>query len=382
MNMHALGATIRAERLEIVRDAARLAEIGPAWDELWTRTDSLVFQSHAWISAWWHTLPDHGSRQLRIGLVWNGDRLDAVMPLCLHKRRGLRFLEWAANSYSDYEDILAGPDCPTAALERLWTELTGPGGFDIALLNRLQPGARMRELAASRARPTLMPNHRSEVSHRVTGVWTTGAAWFDSQSKKARQNYRRGQSAMSEFGSAQFRLLAEDEPLAPVLARLSALKRKWLDARGHASALFEEGDVALSALVEALARAGILRIFVLELDGLIVAISINFEQHGTLMAFVTTYDPAFERASPGTLLMSDYIMWAFDRGLHTVDFLCGAEAFKQRFGTEAVTLGTFVAAGSLRGRAVLALDQARHALAQRRQRAAVATVTPASDQAR
>lgn len=381
MNMHALGATIRAERLEIVTDSARLAEIGPAWDELWSRTDSLVFQSHAWISAWWHTLPDRDNKQLRIGLVWNGDRLDAVMPLCLHRRRGLRFLEWAANSYSDYEDVLAGPDCPTAALGRLWAELAGLGGFDIALLNRLQPGARMRELAASRARPTLVPNHRSEVSHRVTGAWTTGAAWFDSQSKKARQNYRRGQNAMSEFGVAQFRLLAEDEPLAPVLARLSALKRKWLDARGHASALFEEGDVALSALVEALARAGVLRIFVLELDGLIVAISINFEQHGTLMAFVTTYDPAFERASPGTLLMSDYIMWAFDHGLHTVDFLCGAEAFKQRFGTEAVTLGTFVAAGSLRGRGVLALDHARHALAQRRQRAA-ATVTAASNQAR
>ncbi|MNT68722.1 hypothetical protein D3C72_2069780 [compost metagenome] len=99
------------------------------------------------------------------------------------------------------------------------------------------------------------------------------------------------------------------------------------------------------------------------------------------MAFVTTYDPAFERASPGTLLMSDYIMWAFDRGLHTVDFLCGAEAFKQRFGTEAVMLGTFVAPGSLRGRAVLALDRARHALAQRRQRA-VATAPAAGDQAR
>ena len=153
MNMHALGATIRAERLELVTDSARLAEIGPAWDELWSRTDSLVFQSHAWISAWWQTLPDRDNRQLRIGLVWNGDRLDAVMPLCLHRRRGLRFLEWAANSYSDYEDVLAGPDCPTAALERLWAELTGLGGFDLSLLNRLQPGARMRELAASRARP-------------------------------------------------------------------------------------------------------------------------------------------------------------------------------------------------------------------------------------
>lgn len=369
MNMHVPGATIRAERLEIVRDAARLAEVGPAWDELWTRTDSLVFQSHAWISAWWQTVPDRHARQLRIGLVWNGDRLDAVMPLCLHRRRGLRFLEWAANSYSDYEDVLAGPDCATAALERLWAELAGLGGFDIALLNRLRPDARMRELASG-ARPTLMPNHRSEVSHRVTGAWTSGAAWFDSQSKKARQNYRRGQSAMAEFGTARFRMLAADEPLAPVLARLSALKRKWLDARGHTSALFEEGEAALSALVAAMARAGVLRIFVLEVDGLIVAISINFEQHGALMAFVTSYDPAFERASPGTLLMSDYIMWAFDHGLHMVDFLCGAEAFKQRFGTDAVTLASLTAPGSLRGRAILTLDRARHALAQRRQRAA------------
>ena len=380
MNMHAPDATIRADRLEIVTDAVRLADIGPAWDELWNRTDGLVFQSHGWISAWWQTAPDRDRRQLRIGLVWNGDRLDAVMPLCVHKRRGLRFLEWAANSYSDYEDIIAARNCPQATLKRLWVELTARGGFDIALLNRLRPDARVRGLAAGRARPTLMPNHRSEVSHRVTGTWTTGAAWFDSQSKKARQNYRRGQSAMAEFGVPQFRLLAADEPLGPVLARLSALKRKWLDARGHTSALFEEGEVALSALVDAMARAGVLRIFVLEIDGLIVAISINFEQHGTLMAFVTSYDPAFERASPGTLLMSDYIMWAFDRGLHTVDFLCGAEAFKQRFGTDAVTLGTLTTAGSLRGRAVLALDNARHALAQRRKPAP--TLIPAHDQAR
>jgi CelD/BcsL family acetyltransferase involved in cellulose biosynthesis len=183
---------------------------------------------------------------------------------------------------------------------------------------------------------------------------------------------------MAEFGVPQFRLLPADEPLAPVLARLSALKRKWLDARGHTSPLFDEGEVALSALVDALARAGVLRIFVLEVDGLIIAISINFEQHGTLMAFVTSYDPVFERASPGTLLMSDYIMWAFDHGLHTVDFLCGAEAFKRRFGTDAVTLGTLTAAGSLRGRAVLALDRARHALVQRRKPPS----TPADDQVR
>lgn len=366
MNMHAPGATIRADRLEIITDGARLAEIGVAWDDLWTRSDGLIFQSHAWISAWWQTVPNRKRLALRIGLVWNGDRLDAVMPLCVHKRRGLRFLEWAANSYSDYEDILAVDDCPPETLQRLWAALTAPGGFDIALLNRLCPGARTRELAERGARPALALNHRTEISHRVTGAWTTGADWFASQSKKARQNYRRKQSTIAEFGTPLFRLLTPDEPLRPVLARLSALKRQWLDARGRTSTLFEEGEAALSALVEAMARAGVLRLFVMEVDGLIVAISVNFEQHGSLMAFVTSYDPAFERASPGTLLMSDYIMWAFDHGLHTVDFLCGAEAFKQRFGTEAVTLGTLTAPGSVRGRAVLALDRLRHQLAKKR----------------
>ncbi|HTO27991.1 MAG TPA: GNAT family N-acetyltransferase, partial [Devosia sp.] len=284
MNMHALGATMRADRLEVVTDGVRLAEIGAAWDDLWTRSDGLIFQSHAWISAWWQTLPDREHRHLRIGLVWNGDRLDAVMPLCVHRRRGLRFLEWAANSYSDYEDILASSDCPPETLQRLWKALTALGGFDIALLNRLRPGALARELSGSGVQPALVPNHRSEVSHRVTGAWSSGAAWFASQSKKARQNYRRKQSAIAEFGKPQFRLLGPDEPLRPVLARLSALKRQWLDARGRTSTLFEEGEAALSALVEAMARAGVLRLFVLEVDGLIVSISINFEQQGTLMA--------------------------------------------------------------------------------------------------
>ena len=377
MNMHAPVTTMRADRVEIVTDGARLAEIRPAWDDLWSRTDGLIFQSHAWISAWWQTLPDRERRQLRIGLVWNGDRLDAVMPLCVHKRRGLRFLAWAANSYSDYEDILATSDCPPATLQRLWADLTALGGYDIALLNRLRPDARARSLQDSGVRPALQLNHRSEVSHRVTGTWSSGKAWFDSQSKKARQNYRRKQATLAEFGTPQFRLLGPDEPLRPVLERLSALKRQWLDARGRSSTLFEEGEVALSALVEALARAGVLRLFVMEVDGLIVSISVNFEQHGSLMAFVTSYDPAFERGSPGTLLMSDYIMWAFDRGLHTVDFLCGAEAFKQRFGTAAVTLATLAAPGSLLGRAVLALDRVRHAVAQRRQPAPI--TAPAAD---
>ncbi|WEZ85868.1 hypothetical protein P6U16_23010 (plasmid) [Rhizobium sp. 32-5/1] len=50
-----------------------------------------------------------------------------------------------------------------------------------------------------------------------------------SHPKKARQNYRRGLKMLEEAGTVQFRLLAPDEPLGPVLDRLAVLKRKWLD---------------------------------------------------------------------------------------------------------------------------------------------------------
>jgi CelD/BcsL family acetyltransferase involved in cellulose biosynthesis len=156
---------------------------------------------------------------------------------------------------------------------------------------------------------------------------------------------------LEEAGEVKFRLLAPDEPLQPVLDRLAALKRRWLVRHKRESQLFEEGAPVLAALVDALAQAGVLHIFVLECDGAMVAVSINFVQHHTMMAFVTTFDPDFGQASPGMILMMDYIQWSIDHGLGTVDFLCGAESFKHKFATQGVVLqsvlGTRTAQGSL-----------------------------------
>ncbi|PDQ21808.1 GNAT family N-acetyltransferase [Mesorhizobium sanjuanii] len=359
---------VGTERLEIVRSADRLAAVEAQWMQLWHRTDGLIFQSHAWVSAWWSTVADRDQRALRIGLVWNGDRLVAVIPLAIGKRKGLRFLEWAASSYTDYGDILVAPECSLSALQDLWAQLCDAGGFDLAFLNRLLPDAAVRKIFAAGGASSgirLRPNHREEVSYRVGGPWKSGAAWFEDQSKKTRQNYRRGIKTLEETGKVKFRLLAPDEPLQPVLDRLSVLKRRWLVQHSRESQLYEEGTPVLAALVDVLARAGVLRIFVLECDGVMVAVSINFIQRQVMMAFVTTFDPDFSRASPGIILIMDYIQWSIDHGLGMVDFLCGAEAFKNKFATQAVTLqsvlGTRTAQGTLASVADGIRERIRHA---------------------
>ncbi|MFD0938600.1 GNAT family N-acetyltransferase, partial [Methylobacterium trifolii] len=293
-----------------------------------------------------------------------------ILPLATCKRAGLRLLEWAAKDHADYGDAVLAPDAAPGIVQRMWDHLSQAGGFDLVYLNRLLPDAAARTLLDPTAQGGvfLRPNHRSEASLRVAGPWPTGKAWFDAQSKKTRQNYRRGQKVISDRGALTSRLLPEGEPLAPILDRLAGFKRAWLAENGLESNLYDEGAPALAALVQVLAETGLLRAFVLECDGAVVAVSINFVQAGTMMAFVTTYDPAFERGSPGMVLMMDYIQWSIDHGLHTVDFLCGAEAFKSRFATHSVTLDSVMGTRTLPGAAALVLDRCNRTVQELRRR--------------
>jgi CelD/BcsL family acetyltransferase involved in cellulose biosynthesis len=367
------------ERLEVVTSDARLEEIAKPWMDLWRSVDGLIFQSHAWVSGWWRAIPDSHRRKLRIGLVWEGDRLLAVVPLAISRRKGSRFLEWAASSYVDYGDVLAAPECPIASLQCLWRMISATGGYDIALLNRLLPDAAAHGLVAPAAGAAgLRPNHRAEASYRVTGDWANGAAWLNAQSKKTRQNYRRSIKFLQESGDVRFRLMGSDEPLPPVLDRLAALKRKWLATHERQSQLFDEGTPILAALVRALADQGLLRIFVLECDDAVIAVSVNFVQRQTMMAFVTTYDPDFSRGSPGMVLMMEYIMWSIDQGLSTVDFLCGAEAFKERFATQSVRLTSASGTRTLTGAALSLADSLRYRYRNARPQKSAAA--PAADE--
>jgi len=370
MNLHAaMDVMDGVDRLEIVRSPDRLAAVEEEWTRLWRECDALIFQSHSWISAWWKTVKDPKEIALRIGLAWNGDRLVAIIPMAITRRKRLAFLEWAAAAHSDYGDILCAPECPDAALDRLWDGICKAGGFDLAFINRLSPDAVARRVfkPGKTAGVRLRLNHRQEISSRIAGDWQSGAAWLASRSRKARKNHRRCIKLLEEQGTMQVRLLGPDEPLEPVIDRLAVLKRKWLEMRGRSSDLFDEGTAPLKALVDVLADAGILHVFAIELDGVIAAISINFVQHDTMMAWVTTYDPDFARASPGMVLIFEYVQWSFDHGLGMVDLLCGGEAFKDRLATHTVTLQTLIGARTVKGSLALLADGIRQKLQKKRE---------------
>ena len=62
----------------------------------------------------------------------------------------------------------------------------------------------------------------------------------------------------------------------------------------------------LRAILDQAWRSGLARIFLLECGGKIAAASVNFVYAGRMEAYFTSYDAAFDRASPGTILIVEY----------------------------------------------------------------------------
>ncbi len=361
-------------RTEIVTDAARFATLQEAWHQLWTCSGGYIFQSHDWITGWLLGTKDRKEIKLQIALAWDGDRLCAAMPCAVHRRSGLRVLTWAAQLFSDYCDCLVDPASQQSGiLSLLWQELVRFGGFDLISLQQIRPDAKCREFLDQLVSDghRLQRGDREERCMRIENQWADGEAFFRSLNKKGRNNHTRGKRILAELGGdVAFRVVSPPEDSASHIDEIMRLKELWLRANDPSSPLLGADRAVLRAILDNAWHSGLATIFLLECGGKIAAASVNFVYDRRMEAYFTAYDPAFDRASPGTILIVEYARWSFDRGLAHVDFLRGEEAFKFRMANAAITLGSFAGARTLMGQVAVS---GHRWLSRRRQRHDTAT---------
>jgi CelD/BcsL family acetyltransferase involved in cellulose biosynthesis len=347
-------------RIELITRLEQFGEIRPQWNALWQRCEARVFQTHDWIATW---LQASGGRPtLRIAVAWRHDEIVAAVPLVIGRRFGLRTLEWAAQALSDYCDALATPET-ASLLPLLWQAVYEAGGFAVVNLAQVRPDAVIRPLL-DRDRAGRMRIEGRPDAQRCLGidrVWPDSEAWFRSLGKKGRNNFWRGERILVELGGeVAFRCLDPAErAIDSELRHAMALKREWLRAKNPGSPLLGRDGEVLEAMLGAAAGTGQLRLFVLSCGGRIVAASVNFVGADRMDAYLTCYDSAFSRASPGTSLMVHYTRWAFDNGLQKVDFMRGDEPFKSHFANCEVHLTTYKGARTVLGRTLLAAHRWR-----------------------
>jgi CelD/BcsL family acetyltransferase involved in cellulose biosynthesis len=363
-------------RITFVRSADEFAVIHTPWQALWTRSAAYIFQHHDWLSGWMNGVAGRREIRVLIALAWDNETLVGALPMAVHRRRGLRILNWAGQLFSDYCDGLLDPLVDrNVILPALWQAVMQDGGFDLIGLQQVRPDARFRGLLDDLAGDPkgLQPMVRQERCMRIDNQWEGGTAFFRSLNKKGRNNHTRGKRILGEIaGEPVFRVIEADQDPTPVFDALWRLKEIWLRATEPTSALFGHDRFVLRSVLDAAWRTGLAKVFLLECDGQIAAGSINFVYANRMEAYLTSYDARFERASPGTILIVEYTQWACDRGLTHVDFLRGDEAFKFRMANAETVLSGYSGAQTLLGQ----VARSSHRFLSRRRQVAEAPSAP------
>jgi CelD/BcsL family acetyltransferase involved in cellulose biosynthesis len=363
-------------RTEIVTDPVRFTAVQPDWQALWARSGGYIFQSHDWIAGWLFGVRDRKEIKLQIALAWDGDRLCGAMPCAVHRRSGLRVLTWAAQLFSDFCDCLIDPAHERAMMPLLWDALRLSGGFDLISLQQIRPDAKCRAFLDQLVRDggRLQHGDREERCMRIENQWKDGEAFFRSLNKKGRNNHTRGKRILGELGGeVGFRCIDWPAADAALIDEIMRLKALWLRANDPTSPLLGADRKVLRAVLDNAMQSGLAKVFLLECGGKVAAASINFVYAGRMEAYFTAYDAAFDRASPGTILIVEYARWAFDRSLAHVDFLRGEEAFKFRMANAETVLTSFAGARTLMGQVAVS---GHRWLSRLRQRQEAATAAP------
>lgn len=313
-----------APRIEILPDIEALRAQQAQWFALWRNVaDATPFQSPAWLLCW----AEHYARG-RSGAVAvkDGDGLMALLP----------YFSWhdtlwlAGTGTSDYGDALIVPRAARLADALLDTlaAIARDNGCDRIDLRQLRPGSVLLAAATPRGwRDDVTPGEP------CMSMSLHGEAGLGAVSKRWRRNAAYARRNLGRAGSWVLQRVPWDESSHAADVLLCLHERRW-SARGEAHGVFADTLLRdfVHDVIPRLGCAGLLRMHTLKLDHRPLAATFAMHAPGATCVYLTGFDPAASRYSPGLLSMLAAISAAAAEGDHAVHLLRGRERYKSHLG--------------------------------------------------
>lgn len=329
---------VAAMWVEEVDGTEALERLRPDWGRLWASIPSATpFQSPAWLIPWWRHV---GEGELLTLAVRDADELVGLLPFYVYPTPGGggRRLFPLGIGTTDYLDALAAPGREGEVMGLGFRHLAGGPRprFDLAEWPQLRPGSPL--LAAPAPAGWLDRTEPAEpcpVLRLPAAVDGLGAVVPRKSLRDLRTVRRR---AGGGAGGAPRWESAAAETLGPLFDALLRLHAARWESRGEAGVLASPAvRAAHRAALPALLEAGLLRLHALRLgDEIVAALYALADPPGRserrLYFYLSGFDPALERLSPGMLLVGHAIEAAIGEGLAVADFLRGQERYKYLWG--------------------------------------------------
>ena len=305
-------------------------------DSLWLDGENplewdCLFVLPAWLKVWWSVFSNESTPY--ISAVRDKDRLIGIAPL-LVKGEEARFM--GDPDVCDYQDFIVAPGRGREFFEKLLDHLRqqGIGRLD---LNMVRADSRvLTELVA------VAKSLKCEVScipEDVTLELDLPASWdkfLAELTGKQRHEVRRKLRRLNDAGEINYRVVEDFEQVTDEMETFLALF--GLSRSDKAAFMTNQMRYYFRLLAESMAKANLLKLSFLEVDGTPAAAVMCFDYNSTIYLYNNGYDGRFSSLSVGLLSKVLTIKESIRRGKKKYDFLKGTEEYKYRLGGKPVPL--------------------------------------------
>ena len=309
-----------------------LASLRPEWEGLLEQHPApMPFYHPAWQQVWLEEF--QGDRELFLLSVRDGGALVGVAPLL---REDGRLSLVGHYSICDYMDFVVAPECGAGFFSAIMGALQDEAWSEIELRGLHEGSATLAELPALAEGAGFAFEREEEAlapSVQLLASWDEQVA---SLSKKYRHELRRKLRRLEAAGNVE--LVVHTAP-GEIESQMPLLLRFMVESRtDKASFLSEQMGRFFHRMTQTMAEAGMIRLFVLELDAQPVAAVLCFDYGGRLMLYNSGYDPQYASLSVGLVSKALCMRDAIEIDRHCVDFLRGDEPYKYGLGAEDQTI--------------------------------------------
>jgi len=296
--------------LDLIDTPEALADLAPAWSDLCSRDPAATpFHTPDWLLPW--------TRHLWLGgricslAVHHGNRLVALAPMFTWgygQQPQQICVSFLGSGITDYLGMTADPEFAAEAARLVLHWLADHrADWQICDLQELRAGS-----------PLLETDIPARIEAVITECSVCPVAELEARLPAAfRHNLHTAGNRLRKEPEAALVQSPADE-LIPALFRLHQTRRREREQQG----MFATDSLRTfhCEAINALARAGIARLYGLRIAGEIVAVQYNLIARNLCYLYLSRFDPRYRHVSPGMLLLRKSIRCASEEGARRLDF--------------------------------------------------------------
>ena len=290
-----------------------------------------VFVLPVWLKLWWQEFKPEA--ELYLGAVRREGKVIGIAPLKLKDGKA-SFIGSA--DVCDYLDFVVIPGAESDFFRVLLDDLKQKG-INRLDLQCLRPESivltRLVDIARNRGYEVVCGPEDVSVELELP---STFEEYLETLETKQRHEVKRKLRKLLEAGKIDFRIIKDS---AAVRQGMDTFLKMFTESRSDKAAfLTSQKESFFRSLADTMTGARLLRMGILELDGLPTAMILYFDFKGGAYLYNSGYDPRYTSLSVGLMSKVMCIQECINQGKKKYDFLKGNEIYKYHLGGREVAL--------------------------------------------